>query len=368
MQSIADFLVPAQNIVAFIVLLGALVTLHELGHFVMAKLAGVRVEEFGIGFPPRLAAIRRGETEYSLNLIPLGGFVRMLGEEDPTAVRSFASTGRWWRVGILVAGATMNLLVAVLLFTGANVAGWPKATDSEVVITLVQPGTPAAQAGLLAGDVIKEFAGRTIVQTDQLLPLVMSNLGQAEPIAVNRSGTLLRLTVTPRPTWPSDQGAMGIQINDHILKTAPVSYGFPDALYRGTSKTVQTIALTFEVPVLAIRGLIPADVARPVGPVGIYQITSQATDETAATGWWFPILSVAATISAGLGIANLLPIPGLDGGRLLFILIEAVRGRRVSPQRESMIHFIGLAFLVSMVLVVTYFDVLTPADLNLPPR
>ena len=101
--------------------------------------------------------------------------------------------------------------------------------------------------------------------------------------------------------------------------------------------------------------------------MGIYQITSQATTATVSTGWWFPILSVAATISAGLGIANLLPIPGLDGGRLLFVAIEAIRGRRVSPQRESMIHFIGLAFLVSMVLVVTYFDVLSPPDLGLPP-
>ena len=215
---------------------------------------------------------------------------------------------------------------------------------------------------------IKEFAGRTIQQTDQLTPLILSNLGQNESIIVNRSGSLLTLNVTPRATWPSDQGPIGIGIDDHVLKTAPVSYGFPDALFRGATKTAQTVALTFEVPVLAIRGLIPADVARPVGPVGIYQITSQAAAETTSTGWWFPILSVAATISAGLGIANLLPIPGLDGGRLLFILIEAVRGRRITPQRESMIHFIGLAFLVSMVLVVTYFDVLNPVDLNLPPH
>jgi regulator of sigma E protease len=352
------------NIIVFIVVLGALVTLHELGHFILAKRAGIRVEEFGIGFPPRLISFRRGETEYSLNAIPLGGFVRMLGEEDPTAPRSFASAPRLWRIAILAAGAMTNLFVGFLLFSGAYVAGWPTVTKGEVVINRVLPDTPAAQAGLLPGDIIRSFGAQPINTTNELRQAIQGSLGTVTAIAVDRAGGVVNVEVTPRATWPSDQGPVGIGIENHPLVTEPVYYGVPGALARGAAKTVETIALTFELPILVAQQVISVDVARPVGPVGIYQITSQAASETISTGWLFPILSVAATISLGLGIANVLPIPGLDGGRLLFVVIEALRGRRINPQRESMIHFAGLAFLVSAVLVVTYFDVLNPASID----
>jgi regulator of sigma E protease len=356
------------DIVVFIVLLGALILIHETGHFVLAKRAGVRVEEFGIGFPPRLVAVRRGETEYSLNLIPLGGFVRMLGEDDPSAPRSFASARRSWRIAILAAGATMNLVAAVLLFGGAYAAGWPTVTQSEILVSQVVPGSPAATAGMQPGDVIASFNGQPVQRADQLRNLIDATLGRPAPVQVVRNGKTQTLEVTPRATWPSDQGPIGIAIEDHALKVAPVYYSLPSALWHGLWQTIQTIALTITLPFLVLRGLLPLDVARPVGPLGIYQITSQATTETVATGWWFPVLSVAGTISAGLGLANLLPIPGLDGGRLLFVVIEAIRGRRINPQREGMIHFIGLAFLVSLVLVVTYFDLLNPVNLSFGPH
>jgi len=356
------------NVVIFVVLLSLLIFVHELGHFVLAKRAGVKVEEFGIGFPPRLVAFRRGETEYSLNMIPLGGFVRMLGEEDPSAPRSFASARRWWRIGILSAGAAMNILAAVLLFGGAYAAGWPAVTQSEVVVSEVLAGTPADTAGLKKGDVIKTFVGQPIDRSEQLRRLTNANLGKSIVVEIDRSGQSLSLQLTPRTTWPPDQGPMGVAIEDHALKIEPIYYSAPRALVLGAQRTMQTLALTVELPVMVIRGIVPADAARPVGPLGIYQITSQATTETVATGWLFPILSVAGTISAGLGFANLLPIPGLDGGRLLFVLLEAIRGRRINPQRESMIHFVGLAFLVSLVLVVTYFDILNPVNLDFGPR
>ncbi|HVB97438.1 MAG TPA: M50 family metallopeptidase [Chloroflexota bacterium] len=356
------------NVVVFIVLLGALILVHELGHFILAKRAGVKVEEFGIGFPPRLFAIQRGETAYSLNLIPLGGFVRMLGEEDPTAPRSFASASRWWRIAILVAGATMNFIVAILLFSGAYASGWPTVTKSEVIVSDVVSGSPAARAGLKTGDVIVKFAGQTIERPSQISSVTYASLGKSLPVVIQRGQQTLNLTVTPRTSWPSDQGPVGIGISEHPLKVEPVYYSLPKAIIGGITQTVQTVILTLSVPVLVIRGLIPADAARPIGPFGIYQITSQATTETVTTGWWFPVLSVAATVSAGLGFANLLPIPGLDGGRLLFVIIEAIRGRRISPQRESMIHMVGLVFLVSVFLIVTYFDVLFPVNLNFGPH
>ena len=357
-----------QSILVFIVLLGGLVTVHELGHFLLAKRAGVRVEEFGIGFPPRVFAIRRGETEYSLNAIPLGGFVRMLGEEDPTAPRSFAAAGRWWRVAILAAGATMNFVAAILLFSGAYAAGWPTVTKSEVVITEVIVDAPAARAGLRPGDIVRYFGGQPIANSSQLRDRIRASVDKPTTMVVGRAGADVSVEVTPRATPQADQGQIGVRIDDHPLRVEPIAYGFPAALTLGAERTAQTILLTFEIPVLAVQRLIPAEVARPMGPVGIFQAVSQATTETASTGWWFPVLSLAAAISAGLGIANLLPIPGLDGGRLLFVLIEAIRGRRISPRRESMIHFIGLAVLVSMIVVVTYFDVLSPVNLDLPPR
>ncbi|MBI2941673.1 MAG: site-2 protease family protein [Chloroflexi bacterium] len=350
--------------ITFIVLLGLLVFFHELGHFVLAKRAGIRVEEFGFGFPPRLVGIRRGETIYSINAIPLGGFVRMLGEEDPAEPRSFARASRWWRVVILFAGSGMNLLLATLLFAGAYTSGWPTVTRSEVEIARVVSGSPAESGGLRAGDRIVSFAGQPIERAEQLRRVTQANLGREVPVVIQRGDTQLTLTVRPRTTWPADEAPLGVSILDRPVKIEPVSSGPITALVNGAQRTVEIVVLTFYAPVLVLRGVLPAELVRPVGPVGIYAITSAAATETVATGWWFPILNVAASLSAGLGIANLLPIPGLDGGRLLFVALEAIRGRRVSPEREGLVHMMGLAFLLSLVLAITWLDVRYPIDLD----
>ncbi|MGH2459570.1 MAG: M50 family metallopeptidase [Chloroflexota bacterium] len=355
------------NLIIFLILLSLLVLVHELGHFILAKRAGVRVEEFAIGFPPRLFSIRRGETNYSINLIPLGGYVKMLGEEDPTYPRSFASAKRRWRVAILAAGATMNIIFAVFLFGGAYLSGWPEVTRSEVVVQQVMPDTPAASAGLKPGDVIVRFDGQAIASADQLPALSQASLGKLTTLEVRRAGQIENLTLTPRTSWPSGEGPIGIAIMEHALKVEPVYYPLPAALLNGARQTLQTITITLALPVLLLKGLIPASLARPIGPIGIYNLTTQATTETVSTGWWFPLLSVAGTVSAGLGLANLLPIPGLDGGRLLFVLIEAIRGRRVSPQREGQIHLVGLALLMSLVIIITYFDILFPVNVQFGP-
>jgi regulator of sigma E protease len=351
----------------FLLLLSALVFVHELGHFVLAKRAGVKVEEFGIGFPPRLLSFRRGDTDYSLNAVPLGGFVRMLGEEDPSAPRSFASAPRRWRVAILAAGATMNIVVAVFLFAGAYASGTPTVTKSDVIVNQVAQDSPASAAGLQPGDVIVAVNGKSIDQAGQLTQAIFPNLGKNMTLSVNRSGKDLTLEVTPRVNWPSDQGPIGIGIAERPLKTELIRYTPLRALYYGALRTAQVLLFTISVPVLLARHLITPEMARPMGPVGIYRVTSQAVTETVQTGLWYPILTTAGLISAGLGLANLLPIPGLDGGRLLFVFLEAIRGRRINPGRETMIHFFGLALLLSIVLVVTYFDVLFPNNVSFPP-
>lgn len=356
------------SLLAFALLLGFMVFIHELGHFAVAKLAGIKVEEFGIGFPPRLIAVRRGETDYSLNWIPLGGFVRMLGEDDPREPRSFARAGKGWRVATLLAGSTMNLIAAAILFGIAYAAGWPTVTSTEVQIFRIVAASPAEQAGLREGDTVLSLGGQPVKTTGELRRAIEANLGRPAPIEIRRAGQVETLTVTPRAQWPKDEGPVGIGILDKATRVEPVRYGPVEAFGRGVRELGRSVALTLSIPMLAIQGLVPMEVLRPVGPVGLFQATSQATAETARSGWWFPILYMAATLGTGLGVANLLPIPGLDGGRLAFVVLELVRGRRVSPEREGLIHLVGMAVLVSLVLVITYFDILNPVNVDFTLR
>jgi regulator of sigma E protease len=356
------------NILVFALLLGFMVLIHELGHFVAAKLAGVKVEEFGLGFPPRLVSVRRGETLYSLNAIPLGGFVRMLGEEDPSEPRSFARATKRWRVAILLAGVTMNFIAASGFFSIAYAAGWPTVTQTEVEIFRTLPGSPADQAGLQRGDAVLSLAGTPVKATSDLRRITDLHLGQAVPIEIRRGTERLSLTVTPRSQWPEGEGPIGIGILDRATAVEPIRYDPLSAIQRGVRELARSVSLTLSIPIMAIQGLVPIEFLRPVGPVGLFQATSQATAETARSGWWFPILYMAATLGAGLGVANLLPIPGLDGGRLVFIVLEMLRGRRVSPEREGLIHLVGMGVLVSLVVVITYFDVLFPVNVDFTLR
>lgn len=346
--------------VAFLLVFGLLVFIHELGHFVTAKLAGVKVEEFGFGFPPRLFAFRRGETEYSLNAIPIGGFVRMLGEDDPQEPRSFASAPKLWRVAILLAGAGMNLLMGVVLFAGCYISGWPTPTGFEVEVRSVAPGSPAEQAGVKPADVVLQMDGQAISDTNMLRDETLKRLGRETSLVIRRGTSEQTLAVVPNATWQPDRGALGVTISNVPQKLEPVSYPLDQALWLGAQRVGDTVRFTVGLPAMLMRGLIPAEAARPVGPVGIFQVTGQAAEESVATGWWFPLLYVAAALTVGLGIANVLPIPGLDGGRLLFILIETLRGRRISPEREGAIHMAGIAVLLALSLLIAYYDFSTP--------
>ena len=350
----------ASFVVLGLFVLTVLVIVHESGHFLVAKRAGIKVEEFGFGFPPRLFSFRHGETRYSFNALPLGGFVKMLGEEGPTHPRSFASRSRWWRAAVLLAGPGANILLAILLFAAAYATGWPTAAGAGVKITQVAEESPASNAGLLPNDVILRLNDLEVHSIIELQEITRENLGRSVPIEVQRERVILTREVVPRANPPEGQGPIGIGIGPTRIDR--VSYPLPEALVLGVEQTYQTIGFTFAVPSMILRGLIPLDMARPVGPVGIVQITSEATSATVSSGWLFPALSVAALISTALAVFNILPIPALDGGRLLFVVIEALRGQRVDPRREGAIHSLGIAVLLSLILVVTYLDVLNPVQ------
>jgi regulator of sigma E protease len=351
------------TVVVFVVVLSILIYIHELGHFLAAKRANIQVQEFGFGYPPRLLTLgRRGETEYTLNAIPFGGFVRMAGEEDPAVLRSFASKPKRTRLVVLGAGAAMNLLLAFLLFSLTFLLGVPVPVEfHRVLVMSIVADSPAREAGVRTGDLILAVDQNPIQSPDELIAYIQQRLGEEIRLEVQRNRESLTIPVVPRQEWPEGQGPIGVVVQPYASKVEIHTYPWWRALWLGLQQTLSTVVVTLFIPVLVLRGLIPVEAVRPVGPVGIAQMTSSAAQQVVATGWWFPLVQLTAVVSAGLFLANLLPIPGLDGGRILFIVIEAIRGRRVSPEKEGIVHLIGMALLVALMLVITYQDVISPA-------
>lgn len=348
-----------------ILVLSVMMIVHELGHFVAAKLAKVRVEEFGLGFPPRLLRLgKRGDTEYTINAIPFGAFVRMTGEdgeEDPQVPESFASKSKRARFFILVAGPVANLLMAVVFFALAFASGWPTPTEYKHALVLrVEEGSPADIVGIEPGDVIIEVDGAELQSADQLAEYVVSKGGQRITLTLRRGRGYIQTRVVPRVAPLPGHGALGVNITEEVTKVSLVYASPLEALYSGVRETANTIGFTLSLPILLLRQGLSPELARPVGPVGIFQMTGSAASQAVETGWWFPLLRLTAMLSTALGLTNLLPLPALDGGRVLFILIEAIRGKRVDPQKEGLVHWVGLMLLVALMLLITYQDIVSP--------
>lgn len=344
---------------AILPILSLMMVLHELGHFITARRAGIVVQEFGFGLPPRIFGIERGGVIYSVNWIPFGAFVRMLGEEDPTEPGSFARKSKLTRAIVLAAGSGMNFLLAVAVFAIAYMSGWPTPIENEVQILRVAPGSPAAEAGFRDGDRVSALAGRPIVKVDDFRAITQENLGRPIAAVVVRDGRELELTVTPRANPPEGQGAMGVQIGPPVRSQR---HGPLESILFGFDRAIRIIMLTLAAPVQVIRGSVPAELVRPIGLPGMAQVAGGAAQAVIDNGAWFPLLTVTGTFSAGLAVANMLPIPALDGGRLLFILIEAIRGRRVSPERENIFHFVGIVVLITLMVLISLNDIVSPLE------
>ena len=342
----------ALTIVIFIAMLAVLILSHEFGHFIVAKRSDVKVEEFGIGFPPKLASIKRGETVYSLNLIPLGGFVKLLGEEDPTEPRSFASKSIGTRALILATGSLMNLVLPIILFSTAFMIP-QNVLMEQVQVQQVASDSPAAEAGIEQGDIILAINGHNINNRGDLDYYVQLSLGSETTLLLNKAANgEQEVTLVPRWTPPEGEDALGIEVTavEGSKQIVRQSYSPWTATALGTQRCVEILILFRNT----IRSwIIGATTPQVAGPVGIYQMTSQV-----AEAGLIPLIVFTALISLNLGIINLLPLPALDGGRLVFLIVElARRGKRVSTRVEHLVNTIGFAVLILIMCVVTYFDI-----------
>ncbi len=339
----------------FLIILTPIVLIHELGHFWAAKLSKIRVDEFGFGLPPRAVKLfERGGTVYSLNWIPVGGFVRPAGEDDPNVPGGLASASKKARLFVLAAGSGMNFVTAILFFWLALVLGAP-----AVQVSAVNPGSPADTGGLLPGDVILEVGDRQVMSSNTLISAITEQAGTEIELLILRDGQEIPLTVVPRRAGDYDaavEGPLGIGLGEGPrVGRNPI-----EALSGSFQFMWEYISLYARLPSMLINGEITPQEARPVSIVGISQIAGEAAETSATDRTLYPLLTMASFISVALGLTNLLPIPALDGGRILFVLIEAVRGRRIEPEREGMVHVIGMLVLLALMFVLIIQDIINP--------
>lgn len=326
-----------------------LILIHELGHFLTAKWCKVRVEEFGIGFPPRLWSRKKGETRVSVNLLPLGGFVRLYGErrgeEAVDPLRSFASQNAWRRALIIFAGVCMNFLFGWLLISFLLLAGSP----GEAVITSVAPNSPAAAAELAPGDRVSGFSA-----ADEFVSYVTGHRGEEISFEVRRgrgeAERTLAVRAVPRLAPPPGEGALGVTVADSGIPRVPFPLNFWEGLKTAGAILWFIARSLYQIAVqLMSAGRLAEGV---VGPVGIAGIAGQAAD----VGIVY-FLELLAMISLNLVVLNILPIPALDGGRLLFILIEKMKGSPVKARREELSHAVGFAILLLLMVALTARDI-----------
>lgn len=355
------------TILVFILVLGALVFVHEFGHFWAAKKSGCDVEEFGLGFPPRLFSIKRAETVYSINLLPLGGFVKIRGEngDDHPDERSFVTKSAAWKAFIVSAGVLMNLVAAYVLITITLVFGveavvtnndslgkFARVSDRHVSIVEVLPESPAQRAGLSTGDRIERLDGKDVVSVDELLEQFSRREGEQIELQLKRGQESVTASVTPSVIEEIGRTGVGVGLS----QTATISYPWYVAPYYGLTRTATILWLILSafaglISQLFSRGGVSADIT---GPIGIAVLTG----EVAKLGLIY-LLQFAALLSLNLAVINILPFPALDGSRLLLIIIEKIRGKQLNVKFERWAHVLGFGLLMLLMVVVTARDIKT---------
>lgn len=357
----------AVTIIIFLIVLAVLIFVHELGHFVFAKWFGIRVDAFKIGFGPKIFAWKKGETEYGVNWIPFGGFVKIFGENPddenthgPDSARSFVNKNRWKQALVLVAGVLFNFLFAWILYSLVFMSGVTATTDGfeqyakdfsnpRIMITDVSPGSPAEKAGLKEGDVIQMLNGSALT-VDQIPDAINASKGAPIYLAFTRGGVASTTSLDAVTGVVPDKYAIGIALDNVVTLKLP----FFTAIWLGLKYTWFMIEQTVVGLITFVGNLFhgTAALSDVSGPVGIAGIVGDA----AQLGIQY-LLMITALISINLGVINLIPFPALDGGRILFVAIEGVIRRRISPKFTNTVNLVGFVLLMILMVAVTVNDV-----------
>ncbi len=348
------------DLALFIGALAAFIILHEAGHFMACLICGVEVEEFGIGFPPRIFSVRIKNIDFSVNWILLGGFVRPKGENDPAIPGGLAASSPWKRLVVMIAGPAMNILAAVVLYSLAfSQLGVPQ--NDKVLVVDVAQNSPAQQAGLQADDLLKAVNGHAIENISAIQTMINTNLGKEIILTFERNGVNQDVHLTPRSNPPPGQGAIGIAMTN---PTRPISVF--EAFPYGSQAVVDQGYLLLTLPIRFIQGSVPADQMRVVGFKGMYDIYQGVREVEAGQNRARGVASLAffAMITASLGILNLLPVPALDGGRILFVIPELALHRRVPANLENALHMAGFMILLGLLVYVNLQDFINPVQLG----
>lgn len=347
------------TVLLFLAILSILVLIHELGHFVAARIFGVHVEEFGFGFPPRVWGIKKGQTLYSINALPLGGFVKLKGEDGDESEKkdttSFASKPWWQKLIILAAGVFMNIVLTIVLFTVGFSIGMPQileaqqdgltARDVKIQITYIQKDSPAEKAGIVVGDIILSLDSTTPANIEDIQNYTRAHIDQPIHFTIKRGSDTMIKDVTPIVLKETGKGGIGIGIAKIGLIAYPVHKAFAMALETTWGITVMIVTTL----VGAIRHLAFDNF---IGPVGIASYTKTVAQLGIAY-----LINLVGQLSMSLAIFNFLPIPALDGGRAFFIVIEKLRRKALSPKIENAIHVAGFILLIALLILITIRDV-----------
>jgi len=352
-----------QLIIEFIIALGTIIFIHEFGHFIVCKLLKIEVEEFGFGYPPRaLTLFELGGTKFTLNWLPFGGFVRPKGENDPTITGGMAAANPWRRIAVLLAGPTMNLLTAVVLFIAIYGVIGSLPDRNRVQLVDISPNSPASTAGLKAGDILVSVGGVEIHSLDAVRPVIYANLGKPLEFIYQRDGVTQEITITPLAN-PGSSGAVGIYMN-YPMKAFTIWGAVPESF----TSMYEYVKELFTMIGQMIQGQSTASEGRLVGIKGMFDLYASVR-ESAGTPGVPTIVNVMlffASISISLGLMNLLPIPALDGGRIVFALPEIIIHRRIPPKYEVWVNFISFALLILLMIFINLQDFIHPITTPIP--
>lgn len=345
------------TILLVIVALSLLILIHELGHFLAAKYFGLKVHEFGLGFPPKIFSKKWGETEYSFNLLPFGGFVKIYGEdvEDLDEIeepgRSLAFQPAWKKSIVILAGVVMNIFLAWLLISGVFMVGAPE----HLSISSVFENSPASEAELRSGDVVLEIQSQNMslsdpIGSEEFINFVDQNPSGQFTLTIQRGEEIFEKTITGRSSPPESEGFLGIAIVDMGFE----QHSFFNSFIEGAESTIETTWLVTVAFVSLIGDLLSSSegVGNLTGPVGIFVLAKEA----GALGLVY-LMQLTAIISINLAVLNLIPFPALDGGRFVMILIEKIKGSPISKKIEMATNAVGFFLLIALIVVVTINDV-----------